>query len=124
MSDTGTTIYKYKQKNGSIRNIKTTKPIKTKETIITVWDDENEGYLSMIKDRILETITSYKYRKWNNKSIRTVETDRDVYKGGNYIKIWDMDKKFWRTMLQEGILIDIDEHLENMPVFSSSYDSS
>ena len=54
---------------------------------------------------------------------RILQTTRDVYKGGNYIKIWDMDKKFWRTMLQEGILIDIDEHLEQMPIFSD-YDSS
>ena len=103
----GTTIYKYQKKNGSIRSIKTTKPIiKAKETFITVWDDENKGYRSMIINRILQTITSYKYKKKDG-SIRSIKTDRDVIEKENYLKIWDIENEGWRTMIKRKILQDI-----------------
>ena len=99
-----TKIFKYRKLNGSVRSIKTIEPIiDSTSSHITIWDCENQGYRTLICDRILNLTTFYKYRKLNG-SIRSIKTNKNVIEYDNHIKIWDIENEGWRTMIKERIL--------------------
>jgi predicted DNA-binding transcriptional regulator YafY len=100
-------IYTYKKKDGTIRDIKTNKNSNgITETHIIIWDCENNGWRTLIKDRIQE-IQKYQpiftYKKLDGK-IRDIKTDGIITKvGENNIRVWDIQNNGWRTLIKDRI---------------------
>lgn len=99
-------MFTYNKKNGSTRIIKTDRTIeKSTSSHILIWDCENDGWRSLIKNRIQEA-KQYKpiftYKKKDGK-IRDIKTDGNITDLNNNIRVWDIQNNGWRTLIKESI---------------------
>ena len=99
-------IFNYKKKNGTIRYIKTDRDINKKQEHILLWDCENNGWRTLIKNNIIE-VKQYRpiftYKKKNG-NIRDIKTDGEIHDMNTHIRVYDIQNKGYSTLIKENIL--------------------
>jgi len=98
-------IITYQKKDGSIRDVKTNQSIDYTTNHLLVWDEEKNGWRTLIKNKILKVL-EYKpvftYQKKDG-NIRDIKTDGNITDIGDKYRVWDIQNNGWRTLIKDRI---------------------